>query len=345
MPLPEYLAKCAAAKYDLRRDALPRLAGALFAQLKQEWTAYLAPRAPDAAHWKLGEEELGFVRRTHPAKHVRDCSYPSIDVQLCKQDDGYELLLSELHVALAPLVYCCGWGCPDLPALVESSRRASGDVPIGYYGQMGPRLTAHTTQQFARYFPNRFIYAANDRPAPGWRVVPPSQITVHVVDDHGPDIRLRGPDGEDLGTVTRTWATQTGMHPFTFAWGPHSPRLYVGRVIVLRETWVVEGKELPKGSSIAAVDALRAVKQWPRYIFTRPTGAALSRAGSAGLDKDTKPFFVDLESLLGVDALVHHLRKYGEIEVAEMLPTLDDTAWSEGTNRYSFELRMLIEPR
>ncbi|HSK00743.1 MAG TPA: hypothetical protein VK932_05855 [Kofleriaceae bacterium] len=349
VPLPAYLARLREAGLDLRRDALPRLAAEAFAEVQGAWVSHLAQSAPDARRRTLTADELGFVRRTFPAARLPDFACPSIDVQLVAASadraapGDFEVLLAELHGGIALLTHGLVWSCPDPAALGASLFRASGGVPVAYYGQAGAFLSCHTAIQFASVMPRQFVCVADARTDPSWRKVPPAQVEVHR--SEGPDIRLRSLGGEDLGTITRTWATSMGTHPFSFTWKPHSPRLHVGRVIVQRETWTVTGAELPAGGSpIARTDALRAATGMPRFVFLRPTPAALPRSGNLGRDKDVKPSLVDLESALGIEIFVQRLRKYGELEIAEMLPPPDRSPWIEADGRRSFELRMMIEP-
>jgi hypothetical protein len=343
VPLPEYLARCRAAGFDLLTDALPRLAAQAFADVQAAWSQWLASNAPDASRRTLTADELGYVRRMFPAPRVRDFAHPSIDVQLVATGDTLEVLVAELHGAVALLGYGVSWGCPDPEAWGASIRRGSGDVPIAYLGQVGTFLSCQTAIQFARFLPDRFNAITDRRGAPEWRRIPPAEAFVHACE--GPDIRIRSASGEDLGTVTRTWASSMGSHPFTFPWAPHSPRLYAGRVIVQRETWTVDVAELPKGRPpTLQIDALRAAKGWSRFVFLRPAPGTLRRAGNTNRDKDAKPSLVDLESATGIEVLHKRLHKYGQLEISEMLPTPEQSAWVEGDGPRSFELRMMIEP-
>src|SRR5882762_10172842 len=94
-----------------------------------------------------------------------------------------------------------------------------------------------------------------------------------------------------------------------------------------------------------AGERLRAAKDWPRFVYIRPTEQALRRSGAEGRDKDTKPVFVDLESYLFLEIFHRWLMKAGELEVTEMLPTPDDLWWQERDGRRTFELRTLVVPR
>jgi hypothetical protein len=137
------------------------------------------------------------------------------------------------------------------------------------------------------------------------------------------------------------------------------PRLLCGKVIVQRRSWTISAEELPPGNYsgvsselVLTIERWRAEKEWPRYIYIRPTEQALRRSGAEGRDKDTKPVFIDLESYLFLEIFHRWLTKSGELEVTEMLPDPDHLLWREGEDgiqspgaRRTFELRTLIGPR
>ena len=129
------------------------------------------------------------------------------------------------------------------------------------------------------------------------------------------------------------------------------PRLRCGKVIVQRRAWTVSAGELGKGDFsgvsrdlVIAVEKLRAARDWPRFVYIRPTEQALRRSGAEGRDKDTKPVFIDLESYLFLEIFHRWLAKAGELEVTEMLPGPSDLCWQERDGRHTFELRTLIVP-
>ena len=96
---------------------------------------------------------------------------------------------------------------------------------------------------------------------------------------------------------------------------------------------------------VMAVERFRAAKDFPRFVYIRPTEAALRRSGAEGRDKDTKPVYVDFESYLFLEIFHRWLGKAGELEVTEMLPDPDHLLWQEKDGRRTFELRTQIIPR
>ena len=95
----------------------------------------------------------------------------------------------------------------------------------------------------------------------------------------------------------------------------------------------------------AYLEHLRAEKEWPRYVYIRPSEQVLRRSGVEGRDKDTKPVVIDLGSYLFLEIFHRWLTKAGELEVSEMLPGPDDLLWQEPDGRRTFELRTQIVPR
>ena len=137
-------------------------------------------------------------------------------------------------------------------------------------------------------------------------------------------------------TRTATFAYEPGAHANTLDRAPHMPRLRCGRVIVQRRSWTVTFEELGPGDYtgvsrdlVVAVERLRARKEWPRYVYIRPSENALRRSGAEGRDKDTKPVFIDLESYLFLEIFHRWLTKADELEVTEMLPGPDNLLWRE----------------
>lgn len=121
---------------------------------------------------------------------------------------------------------------------------------------------------------------------------------------------------------------------------PHTPRVTVDGVVLSRERWQIPSVELAfaQAKSLATrfVDARAWAKQHhlPRFVFVK-------------LDTEVKPFFVDFESPILVDALARSVRKSREIVVTEMLPAIDD-CWLEDADGRAFtsELRLVaVDPK
>jgi hypothetical protein len=200
--------------------------------------------------------------------------------------------------------------------------------------------------------PDLTYFAGAQRGKTQWRTVPPAEAEVYVEEQTG-DVCLRKRGSHEyLGSFARSWVIPLGFHPFQFGRAPHMPRLRCGQVIVQRRAWTVTQTELGGGNFtgvsrdlVLAVERLRAARNWPRFVYIRPTEQALRRSGAEGRDKDTKPVFIDLESYLFLEIFHRWLMKSGELEVTEMLPDPDHLLWKEADGRRTFELRTLIVPR
>jgi len=164
-------------------------------------------------------------------------------------------------------------------------------------------------------------------------------------------MRLRAPGGDDLGSIVRNVRLLAGLHPFfPLELEPHQPRLSVGDVIVQRRAWSVESSAIgdrPGGVSaafVAAIERERAARDIPRWVFVRPAPGALRAGAWFGRDKDSKPLYIDLESIVFLDLLERRLRKYGTLIFTEMVPTPDELVWKLPDGRYTFELRTNLVP-
>ncbi len=208
--------------------------------------------------------------------------------------------------------------------------------------------------------PELMNFVAPQRGKAHWNIVLPAEAEVYIDEQTGDVCARKRGSREYLGSFARSWIIPLGFHPFHFGLAPHMPRLRCGRVIVQRRSWTVTLEELPQGDYtgvsrdlVLAIERLRAEKDWPRYVYIRPSEQALRRSGAEGRDKDTKPVFIDLESYLFLEIFHRWLTKAGELEVTEMLPDPEHLLWqeadSEGTRgqggRRTFELRTQIIPR
>jgi hypothetical protein len=263
--------------------------------------------------------------------------------------DEYRWIIGELHPAAATLHHCMYWSCPDKAALSLALQSMINDKPVCHFGFFAADFTAHTTVRVFDALPQHAVFVSAQRANPNWRYVSPSEAEVFITDEG--DVALRR-NGEYLGSFARNWVIPLGFHPFLFTIAPHTPRLRCGRVIVQRRAWSVSAEELGGGDFsglstdlVVAIERLRAAKEWPRFIYIRPSEQALRRSGAENRDKDTKPVFIDLESYLFLEIFHRWLTKAGKLEVTEMLPAPDELLWREPDGRRTFELRTLICPR
>ena len=356
MPLPAFLHHCAQLRMPLTGPGMVGLAHMAFQEVKAGFRRLVSQRS-ESAEWQLNAEDCHFVRRNFEYPKFDEYTYPSADIQLASKSlehikrGEYEWILAELHPPVALLHHGFYWACPDKEALGRALASTAKGQPTFHFGFFATDFTATTAVRIFDAMPGLTNFVA---PQPGhsrWRTISPAQVEVFADENTG-DVGLRTRDAREyLGSFSRAWVIPLGFHPFLFAGLPHMPRLRCGKVIVQRRSWTVTLDELGPGNYtgvsrhlVTAVERLRALKGWPRYIYIRPTEQALRRSGVEGRDKDTKPVFIDLESYLFAEIFHRWLIKAGELEVTEMLPDPDHLLWQEKDGRRTFELRTQIVP-
>ena len=354
LPLPAFLRACETAKLPLTGPGLVGLAVMAFQEIKAAFRERLKPHA-HLAEYELTAADCHFVRENFSYQKFDEFTFPSGDLQLAASSQDailrgeYRWIVSELHPAAATLHHCMYWSCPDHAAVSRALQLSTSGKPFFHFGFFAADFTAHTTVRIFDALPQQAVFASPQRGNPRWHSVLPAQTEVFIEQDG--DVALRA-NRQYLGSFARNWIIPLGFHPFQFGLAPHTPRLRSGRVIVQRRSWSVSSEEVGGGNFaglsrelVLAIERLRAAKDWPRFVYIRPTEQALRRSGAEGRDKDTKPVFIDLESYLSLEIFHRWLSKAGELEITEMLPAPDELWWHEADGRRTFELRTLMVPR
>jgi len=354
LPLPAFLRACETAKLPLTGPGLVGLAVMAFQEIKAAFRERLKPHA-HLAEYELTTADCHFVRENFSYQKFDEFTFPSGDLQLAASSQDailrgeYRWIVSELHPAAATLHHCMYWSCPDHAAVSRALQLSTSGKPFFHFGFFAADFTAHTTVRIFDALPQQAVFASPQRGNPRWHSVLPAQTEVFIEQDG--DVALRA-NRQYLGSFARNWIIPLGFHPFQFGLAPHTPRLRCGRVIVQRRSWSVSSEEVGGGNFaglsrelVLAIERLRAAKDWPRFVYIRPTEQALRRSGAEGRDKDTKPVFIDLESYLSLEIFHRWLSKAGELEITEMLPAPDELWWHEADGRRTFELRTLMVPR
>ncbi|HWM23628.1 MAG TPA: hypothetical protein VNP98_02295 [Chthoniobacterales bacterium] len=357
LPLPAFLRHCETLKMPLTGPAMVGLAHLAFQEVKAAFRERMKGR-PETAEWELTVDDCHFVRENFQYDRFDEFTYPSADLQIASKSaeaverGEYQWTLAELHSPVALLHHGFYWSCPDKEELGRALASTVKGCPGVHFGFSAADFTATTAVRMLDAMPEQMRFVASQRGDSRWRIIPPAEIEVFVDSASGDvGLRMRGSQ-EYLGSFARAWLISLGFHPFHFGRAPHMPRLRCGRVIVQRRSWTVTVDELPPGNYTGisrdlalAIERLRAVKDWPRYVYIRPSERALRRSGAEGRDKDTKPVFIDLESYLFLEIFHRWLTKAGELEITEMLPDPDHLLWREADGRRTFELRTQIVPR
>jgi hypothetical protein len=355
LPLPAFLRACEMGKLPLTGPGLVGLAHLAFQEIKEAFRRRMKGNE-NLAEYELTIDDCHFVRDHFQYEKFDEFTYPSADLQLAAESvaaisrGDYRWILSELHPPAALLHHGGYWSCPNTPQLGAALSSVAGKA--FHFGFFAADFTAHTAVRVFDAIPELMTFVAPERADPHWKRFPPAQTEVYVDQGNG-DVRLRHRGTrEDLGSFARNWVIPLGFHPFQFGMPPQMPRLRCRQVIVQRRAWTVSSEELGSGDFsgvscdlVVAVEKLRAMKDWPRFVYIRPTEQALRRSGAEGRDKDTKPVFIDLESYPFLEIFHRWLTKSGQLEVTEMLPAPSDLWWRERDGRRTFELRTLIVPR
>jgi hypothetical protein len=342
---------------DIETDgALLRAGAEAYVDVQRALADALANRA-DAPVWELSAADCHAVRRRFDLPPVAELAYPQADVQLAAASPegvargDYTWVVAELHHAFMPLQHALYWSCPDKPALHAAMQAACAHRPVLVRGALSEQPVHVAGEGVLAALP-RATFVGRGRAKPGWRVVPRARAEV-IVDDAARDVRLSDPHtGQDLGSLVRGFRIMMGMHPFfPFERAPHAPRLRLGNTVVQRATWRVQSSELgeprPVGVSAAlltAVERLRRARGLPRWVFARPAPGRLAAAAVYARDKDHKPVYLDLESVVFLEIFERRLRKFGELVLSEMLPAPGAMPWREPSGHFVFELRTSIVP-
>jgi hypothetical protein len=306
---------------------------------------------------ELTDDDCAAVRRRFEFPAFSAHTWPSVDLQLlaasprCVETGDYQWLVAEIHSPAALLQTVMLRGCPDPEAVAAAIARGFEGEPFIFIPGAESAVSASRPIRLIRPSVRLFGPACGPPPAE-WSTARLADAEVTIPDGTG-DVRLRHRDsGIDLGSFARAWNITGAFHPFIpFVCHPHTPRLRVGDVIVQRRTWTIDERELSvaKHSTSAqrmiAVQSLRAERMLPRRVFVRPPELAVSRSVGDPRSVDAKPSFVDLDSYPFVEIMIKALRRYGGLELSEMLPTPEQSAWKDADGTRSFELRGLLVPR
>lgn len=332
-----------------------KIAAETWERVKVEFTAMLAERA-DAPTWHLTADDCTFLRRRYELPESMEMIYPSLDLQLASASNEdlaagrAQWIIAETHYAPIALQNSTYWCSPEKERYTEGMTAVCHGLPFCARDAYGEAPVHTCGERVMDAMPNA-SYAGAGRPKPEWKYYRPGDLEV-VFDAKTCDARLRAPDGTDLGSLIRTVRMQTGPHPFfPFERLGHEPRLMLGDVIVQRQGWRLESKDFgeprPDGVSpafVATLERLRAQHGIPRYVYVRASRGT-SKDNVWARDKDNKPMFVDLESVVFLDILERRLQKYGALGFVEMLPSPSNMSWRSTGGRVGYEIRTHVLPR
>jgi len=119
----------------------------------------------------------------------------------------------------------------------------------------------------------------------------------------------------------------------------HTPRVTVDSLVIRRESWRIEGAQLPFLALPTPFERYLGFRRWARAL-------GLPRFCFYKASTETKPFFLDLDSLPRVEEFLKGVRHAEFIMLSEMLPTLEQSWLPDAEDaRYTCELRMVaVDP-
>lgn len=277
---------------------------------------------------------------TMAGHHSPDIMIVASSAEAIRRGD-YELVMGEVHVGANTLKASCF--VAQHPNPDELTRWYTRDLPEPQLVPVGSKEFSFSRAYSMIYSRDDFrLLCAKDTYAlPEERSLPISSL---VVEDTSCGLRLRTRDGKQSFEILEACASvmvgQVIQRFGLFGSGRYNPRINLDGLVVARETWRFESKELEFATVKDESERFLAARRWarsqdlPRFVFVK-------------VPIEVKPFYVDFASPIYVDILskiVRRMNEQGEpgalLSVTEMLPQPQDT-WlcdAEG-NRYTSEFR------
>ncbi|HLJ27406.1 MAG TPA: hypothetical protein VKY85_11905 [Candidatus Angelobacter sp.] len=343
VPLPVFLRACHEQGLPLTVSGGARMWPEVEREVQQAWCDELGTRyaGPEIT---LTEDQMKFVGKRFKFTRLKAFDNPSPDVQLIATDedalsDGrWTLLLAESHPDFSVWENCLSIWCPDLEAYAQECRHgAQGTVAV--VGAYPPYYsTVHTALSVYPYL-HQWTFLGVQGPQ-GARTLRSAEGLVSMTAD---DVCLHDYDGRFLGSLLHTWNVAVNTHRLDLRGiEGHMPRLKVGRVIVQRESWVIQPSEEIRAAAetggyamFAALRELQATYGLPECVFVKPH----SGQKFTPLYKHEKPVFVDFRSPVLVEIFAKMIKNFRKFAVTEMLPRLEDCWLRDSQGHYCCEFR------
>jgi hypothetical protein len=185
----------------------------------------------------------------------------------------------------------------------------------------------------------RYESVASLSSLPGCRALPAALLQAF---DTGDTVMMRARDGSiEFDTLELFYSALARQLHVSLGQrlpdAPHTPRLVVGDLTVMRESWFVAVADLPFLEERDEYAQFAAVRRWardrgmPRHVFYRSPA-------------EPKPCFLDFDSRLYVHIFVkmmRHAAPGAHVRIVEMLPGVHETWLHDAAGeRYTCELRM-----
>jgi hypothetical protein len=345
VPLARFLAACESAGLPLNDTGGTTLCPEIEVDVQRAWQDQLGDRA-SAREITLTADDLTFLRRRFTFRRMKAFDNPAPDLQIVarRADDlgnqQWTLLVGELHPDFSPWQHALFVWCPDRRAFATEYRR-SGYGPAVVYGSHPPHCALAHCALHIHQETDDWTFVGTTPPA-GLPFIRSGDALVDVTDD---DVVVRHPEGRLLGSLVHTWNAAASTHQIELlGTGPHVPRLRVGRVIVQRESWLIQPDDALRRATEAggqeafvALRRLRAAGGLPEEVFVR---ACLPNRFSQ--HKQSKPLFVDFRSPLLTELLARTIiSRFRRLRLTEMLPSTDDFWLKDQAGHYGCEFRLV----
>ena len=326
------------------------------AAMQQRWAGILRmPQDCGSVHYSSAALESR-VREMFdaPVPGWQSAAYHSPDLMIAAADAADVargdclFVLGELHPA-SNTIGTAGF-LAQHPCEHEVRRAAALDLPE-------PRLEP--------IFPKDYWPSARTRPsliaAHDYRIevadcagVDPRSIPVAslLITREGDRLVTRTRDGrlqfDFMAAVAQMLSLQVGRHFAVAPAAPHTPRITIDRLVVVRESWSFAPEALTCAWGKDEAERFVAVRRWAR-------GCGLPRHLFVKAPCERKPFYVDLDSPIFVGLLTKAIRRSAEsgpadgspaagscVTFSEMLPGPDQCWLTDADGvRYTSELRMV----
>ncbi|HEY6183823.1 MAG TPA: lantibiotic dehydratase [Terriglobales bacterium] len=335
-------------------DPKKRLANSLIPELQRRWTQILG-EIPTEKHvvkyrsqdLKASAEEVFAAPRAGwqlARYHSPDVMIAASDTEAINRGD-YSFVLGEVHVTSNTLRYAFMMSQHSHPQeLVEAfSRDMVSPKVVPVLSRQWPRITNRTS--LAVYSPQDYHLEISPQLSncPRSCVIPISNFVVENSED---GLIVRTLDGRlkfDVVDFFGEILSFTTAHAMEFiGGGNHIPRLVVDQLVISRESWSFQAVDLKFIDEKNEHERFLEVRRWMRKH-------GLPRFAFAKFPVETKPIYVDFDSLIYVEMLTKMIRRtlasdraHEPITVTEMLPRPDEL-WlrdHEG-HQYTSELRIV----
>ena len=341
----------------LKRETDPIFVAAE-AEYQRRWAEVLEldPSSTEHRVTRSADEVLARVRRVFgdPEPAWQLTRHFSPDVMIAARDvdaiqrGEYLAVLGEVHNGNTIFSSCFVAQHPDVGSLMENLRRdvVSEPVVVPFFIKENWMQRVNMTL----HIPEFLRYELTDAP-PGSEVscdvLPAAGVVVEKA-DHGLIARRR--DGRVIFDPIELFCgalnqVVSGMINHILGGRGHLPRVEIGTLAVSRERWTFGFEDLPFADESDPEERFLGVHRWvrchriPRFCFYK-------------VSSERKPVYVDFASPIYVDLFVKMIRdlrraepENGRLGLSEMLPDFERTWLSNGSHRYTCELRMVALDR